>query len=219
LFEHAAEIDPDYGRCYAGMSRTFNLAWRYHWTPDPAAALDKAVDLANAAIGYDSLDARGYGELGFASLYKKRHDSSLAAYERAVELNPNDADILAEMGDSLVYSGHAQRAVELLKRAMRLNPFHPDWYLWYLGDAYFHLHDYEETIQTLLKMRDQSEAHRLLASSYAHLGQMKEAQEHAKQLLQIHPNFSIAHWRNVPPNKNPEELNLFIDGLRKAGLK
>ena len=33
LFEHAAEIDPDYGRCYAGMSRTFNLAWRYHWTP------------------------------------------------------------------------------------------------------------------------------------------------------------------------------------------
>jgi TolB-like protein len=219
LFEHAAELDPDYGRCYAGMSRTFNLAWRYHWTPKPELALDKAVDLANAAISYDNLDARGYGELGFASLYKKQHDSSLAAYERAVQLNPNDADILAEMGDSLVYSGHAQRAVQLLKRAMRLNPFHPDWYLWYLGDAYFHLNDYEETVQTLLKMRDQSEAHRLLASSYAHLGRMKEARRHAKQLLQIHPNFSLAHWRNVPPNKNPEELDVFIEGLRKAGLK
>ena len=45
-------------------------AWRYHWTPDPAAALDQAVDLANAAIGYDSLDARGFGELGFARLDK-----------------------------------------------------------------------------------------------------------------------------------------------------
>jgi TolB-like protein/class 3 adenylate cyclase/Flp pilus assembly protein TadD len=219
LFEEAAELDPDYGRCYAGMSRTFNLAWRYHWTPKPELALDKAVDLANAAISYDNLDARGYGELGFASLYKKQHDSSLAAYERAVQLNPNDADILAEMGDSLVYSGQAQRAIDLLKRAMRLNPFHPDWYLWYLGDAYFHLNDYEETVQTLLKMRDQSEAHRLLASSYAHLGRMKEARYHAKQLLQIHPNFSIGHWRNVPPNKNPEELDLFIEGLRKAGLK
>jgi adenylate cyclase len=219
LFEHAAEIDPDYGRCYAGMSRTFNLAWRYHWTPKPELALDKAVDLANAAISYDHLDARGYGELGFAQLYKKHHDESLAAYERAVDLNPNDADILAEMGDSLVYSGHAQRAVELLKRAMRLNPFHPDWYLWYLGDAYFHLRDYEQTVQTLLKMRDQSEAHRLLASSYAHLGRIEEAQDHAKQLLRIHPNFSIAHWRNVPPNKNPEELDVFIDGLHKAGLK
>ena len=54
LFEHAAELDPDYGRCYAGMSRTFNLAWRYHWTPNPELALDKAVDLANVAISDDN---------------------------------------------------------------------------------------------------------------------------------------------------------------------
>jgi adenylate cyclase len=219
LFEHAAEIDPDYGRCYAGMSRTFNLAWRYHWTPEPEAALDKAVDLANAAIGYDSLDARGYGELGFACLYKKRHDSSLAAYERALELNPNDADILAEMGDSLVYSGQAERAVQLLDRAMRLNPYYPDWYLWYLGDAYFHLGNYERTIDTVGRMRDRSEAHRLLAASHALLGQMKEARFHAEQVLKVHPNFSVQHWRNVPPYKDLSHLRPFIEGLRKAGLK
>jgi adenylate cyclase len=219
LFEHAAEIDPDYGRCYAGLSRTFNLAWRYHWTPDPEAALDKAVDLANAAIGYDSLDARGFGELGFACLYKKQHDSSLAAYERALELNPNDADILAEMGDSLTYCGDANRAVQLLTRAMRLNPYYPDWYLWYLGEAHFHIGDYEATIETLKKMRDQSEAHRLLASSYAHLNHMTEARHHAKEVLRTHPNFSIAHWRTVPPDKDPIQLERFIDGLRKAGLR
>ena len=33
--------------------------------------LTKAVDLANAAIGYDSLDARGYGELGFRLAVQK----------------------------------------------------------------------------------------------------------------------------------------------------
>ena len=156
LFEHAAEIDPDFGRCYAGMSRTFNLAWRYHWTPKPEVALDKAVDLANAAIRYDSLDARGFGELGFAQLYKKHHDASLAAYQRAIELNPNDADILAEMGDALTYVGQSERAIELLKRAMRLNPYYPDWYLWYLGDAYFGMRDFEQAIATLQKMRDPS---------------------------------------------------------------
>jgi TolB-like protein/class 3 adenylate cyclase len=219
LFEHAAEIDPDYGRCYAGMSRTFNLAWRYHWTPEPEVALDKAVDLAHAAISYDNLDARGYGELGFACLYKKQHDASLAAYERAVDLNPNDADILAEMGDSLTYCGDANRAVQLLTRAMRLNPYYPDWYLWYLGEAHFHIGDDQATIDTLKKMRDQSEAHRLLASSYAHLNQMAEARHHAEQVLRSHPNFSIAHWRTVPPDKDPAQLERFIDGLRKAGLK
>ena len=219
LFEQAAEIDPDYGRSYAGMSRTFNLAWRYRWTPDPGAALDKAVDLANAAIGYDSLDARGYGELGFAQLYKKHHDESLTAYRRAVELNPNDADLLAEMGDAMTYCGQTSQAVDLLKRAMRLNPYYPDWYLWNLGEAHFYSGDYQEAIQTLHQMRDKSEAHRLLASSYAHLGLMEQATYHAQQVLRIHPNFSLEHWRNVPPNKDPRENELFIEGLRKAGLR
>ena len=62
-------------------------------------------------------------------------------------------------------------------------------------------------MHTLRKMRDQSEAHRLLAASYAHLGQIKEARDHAKQVLAVHPNFSIQHWRKVPPDKNPEPVN------------
>jgi adenylate cyclase len=219
LFEQAADIDPDYGRCYAGMSRTFNLAWRYRWTSDPRRALDKAVDLANAAIGYDSLDARGYGELGFAQLYKKHHDESLTAYERAIELNPNDADILAEMGDALSYAGQSEQAIDLLSRAMRLNPYYPDWYLWYLGEAHFHLRDFERAIETLHKMRDPSEAHRLLASSYAHLGEMDEARYHAQQVKRVHPNFSVQHWRKVPPYKNPQQVEVLIEGLQKAGLR
>ena len=219
LFEQAVDLDPGYSRGYAAISRTFNLAWRYAWVDVPSAALDKAVELASAAISYDDLDARGFAELGYASLYRKEHDESLAAYERAFQLNPNDADLLAEMGDSLVYSRQAERAVELLQRAIRLNPYHPDWYLWYLGDAYFHLGDYEKTITVLNRMRNKSEAHRLLASSHALLGQMNEAGHHAKLLMQKHPNFSIEHWRNVPPNKYPDDLEIFIEGLRKAGLK
>ncbi len=219
LFEQAAEIDPDYGRCYAGMSRTFNLAWRYQWTPKPEIALDKAVDLANAAIRYDSLDARGFGELGFAQLYKKHHDESLAAYRRAVQLNPNDADLLAEMGDAMTYCSQTGQAIDLLQRAMRLNPYHPDWYFWYLGEAYFYACDYAKAIKTLHLMRDKSEAHRLLASSYAHLGAMDEASHHAQQVMRIHPNFSLEHWRNVPPNQDPHENEMFIEGLRRAGLK
>lgn len=218
LFEHAAEIDPDYGRCYAGMSRTFNLAWRYRWTPDPDHSLDRAVELALKAINHDSLDARGFGELGFANLYKKQHEASRSSYERAVQLNPNDADILAEMADSLVYSGESDRAVGILHRAMRLNPYYPDWYLWNLGEAYFHLADYERTIETLKQMQDQSEAHRLLASSYAHLGLLREARQHAREVVRVHPDFSLEHWRTVPPDQDPAHLEVFIEGLRKAGL-
>src|SRR5919106_1391186 len=44
LFEQAAEVDPRYGRPYAGLSRTFNLDWRYAWSAAPDTALEQAVN-------------------------------------------------------------------------------------------------------------------------------------------------------------------------------
>lgn len=218
LFEEAAAIDPRYARSYVGMSRTFNTAWLYRWTEAPETALDRAVELAIEAVRLDDLDARGHSELGYAFLYKKRHDASVIEYERALDLNPNDADVLADMGDALTYSDQPHRAIKLLERAMRLNPLYPDWYLWHLGEAYFHIEDYEASITTLKKMRDQSEAHRLLAASNAHLGRMSEARHHATQVLAVHPDFSIAHWRTVVPY-SPGPMERFIEGARLAGLK
>ncbi len=219
LYEQARDLDPNYGRSYAAMSRTFNVEWRYAWGNDPEGALNEALHLADLAVQHDDLDARGYSEMGLAHLYKKDHEPALAAYERALALNPNDADLLAEMGDCLVYVRQAERSVKLLEQAMRLNPYHPDSYLWYLGDAYFHLGQYEKTIQTLKKMRDASEGHRLMAASYALLGNVDEATKHAQSLMQVHPNFTIERWRKVPPNQYPEDLEVFVEGLRKAGLR
>lgn len=220
LFQQGMEVDPDYGRSYAGMSRTYNLDSCYAWTDTPERSLHQAVELAKTATVKDSLDAHGFAELGYAYLYSKRHEESLAAYERAIKLNPNDADILSEMGDALVYSEEAARAVDLLKRAMRLNPCYPDDYLWHLGDAYFFLGDYEQTIETLHQMQDQSEAHRLLAASHAHLGNNEQARHHASEVMRVHPNFSIAHWSKVPPYKEGgNQLEVFVEGLKKAGLK
>ena len=134
LFERARQLDPGYGRSYASLSRTFNLDWRYAWSDDPSASLDRALELAELAIQCDPLDARAHAEVGFACLYRKQHLACLIAYERAIELNPNDADILAEMGDALTNVGQLERARQLLTRAMSLNPLCPDWYFWYLGD-------------------------------------------------------------------------------------
>ena len=86
LFERARKVDPGYGRAYAALSRTFNLDWRYAWSKDPIASLDRALELAELAIQYDPFDARGHAELGFACLYRKQHDGCtcrLRARDRA----------------------------------------------------------------------------------------------------------------------------------------
>ena len=68
-------------------------------------------------------------------------------------------------------------------------------------------------------MRDQSEAHRLLASSFALLDRVEEARFHARKVLEVHPSFSLEHWCKVPPYVNQTYLGPFIEGLRKAGLR
>lgn len=219
LFEEAADIDPDYARSYAGMSQAFNKAWRFQWADSSEPSLERAVTLAERAIGLDPSDARGHAALGAACLYKRQHDESLRAYERAADLNPNDADVLAEFGHSVSCYGETERAVELLQRAMRLNPYYPDWYLWHLGEAYFDLSDYDAAIQTLNRMRDKSEAYRLLTASHALVGRMDEASRYAQELMRTQPEFTMEHWRNVPPDRNPEPRERLVEGLLKAGLK
>ena len=85
----------------------------------------------------------------------------------ALRLNPNDADIMAELSDALTYYGEMDESVSLLNTAMRLNPYYPDCYLWYLADAYFSLEQYEDTIAVLERMGNPMIASRLLAAREA----------------------------------------------------
>lgn len=218
LFQQAREMDPNYARSYAALARTFMVEWRYNWGDDPQFSLDQSLILAKSAVQCDPLDARGYSEMGLAYLYMKRQDEAISVYERAVQLNPNDADLLAYMGDCLAYVRQGPRAVAMIQRAMRLNPYHPDSYLWFLGDAHFHSGDYAAAIGALKRMRDQSEAHRLFAASYALLGEKDLARHHAHEVMRVHPNFTIEHWRKVPPLQHPEDLEIYVEGLRAAGL-
>jgi FOG: TPR repeat len=76
-----------------------------------------------------------HGSLGFACLYNSDFGRSLACYQKALELNPHGADLLADMADTLVHVGRTAEAVEKIAQAKELNPLHPDWYDWVLGIA------------------------------------------------------------------------------------
>lgn len=218
LYNAALDNDPKYARALSAKSRTFNLDWRYDWADHPDVALDDALGLARTAIDLDGIDARGYGELGFAHLYRKEHEPAINAYERALSLNPNDADLMSDMADALAHSGRSEEAIDLLHKAMRLNPFYPDQYIWHLGGAYFNLKRYEEAIHTILKMQNPTEGRRILAASYAHLGREAEAKAEAEKVRAAHPNFSVKHWAAVQPDKYEADVAHFAEGLERAGL-
>ena len=58
----------------------------------------------------------------------------------------------------------------------------------------------------------------ILAAAYGHLGRIEDAEWEAGELLTLLPDFTISAERARAPYKRQEELDLYVDGLRKAGL-
>jgi hypothetical protein len=57
-----------------------------------------------------------------------------------------------------------------------------------------------------------------LAASYAQLGRLTEAQTTVKRVLAIDPQATVVKWAAQQPYRNPDDLEHYKDGLRKAGL-
>lgn len=218
FYKRAAMADPSFARATASLSKTYNLEWRYRWSRDPDASIRKAHDLAADAVRIDPLEPRGHSELGFTHLYQGNVAASLASYEKALELNPNDADVIAEYGDALTYDGRPADGLAWIATAKELNPFIPDWYLWCEGGALFQSHRYAEAIGVLQTMKDPSEASRLLAAAYAYLGDAARAVQWAARVRAKHPRFSADDWAATQPFRDPADLGHFIQALRLAGL-
>jgi len=138
------------------------------------------------------------------------------------DLNPNGAEAHAQLGFILCCSGEIKLAIELLKRAFRLNPIPPTHFYYFLGTAYRISGRYKKAIELAKKVLrdnpDQLEPYLLLAVSYSLLNRPKEAHKAVEEVLRINPNFSIKYFAKMLPYKHQETVDEIIDVLRKEGL-
>ncbi|HKA55354.1 MAG TPA: tetratricopeptide repeat protein [Candidatus Binatia bacterium] len=95
--------------------------------------------------------------MSFVYTERKQYDQALAAGERALALDPNNADSYAHQADvlNLALSRPAE-ALPMMEQAMRLNPHYPAWYLIQLGYAYRMTGQYAEAIAALKELIRQS---------------------------------------------------------------
>ena len=71
--------------------------------------------------------------------------------ERALSLNPNYDLLVVQQGELMTWLGRPEEGIEWIRRAMRLNPFHPARYWGHLGRAYFTAKRYAEATEALLR--------------------------------------------------------------------
>jgi adenylate cyclase len=177
------------------------------------------VETAQTGIRVDEADAWAHWGLALCYLSQKRPEQALAELERALALNPNDADVRADLGWTLHCAGKSLAGIEEIKKAMRLNPYYPGWYLWELGMALYAARQYEEAAEALEAFNEHTVQSRLfLAASYVQLGRSAEAKQQVAEALKLAPGYTLERAAAPEVYQNPADLEHYLDGLRKAGL-
>jgi adenylate cyclase len=125
LFQQAVDLDPDYARARA--YRAFADVVLHGYSDAPDDVLDQALALATTAVELDESDGHCHFLLGVIQRYRGNIDSAERHYQRALALNPNDANVVVGSGRLLAYRGHLEEGVDRVREGMRLNPYHPEW--------------------------------------------------------------------------------------------
>jgi adenylate cyclase len=222
MFKRAIDLDPEFAAAYVALGFTHFHEWSFGWRQDPQS-LERALELAQKTLDLDDSLPWGHHLLGKVYSRKKQHEKAIAELEKAIALSPNDADQLVGLGYILNYTGRPEEAIGLVKKAMRLNPMYPVYYLWELGHAYFLTGRYEEAIETLKRVLDRNSdfmpAHVYLAASYSEIGREEEARAEVAEIERLNPQASLEALRPRLSYKDQAVPERLFDSLRKAGLK
>jgi Flp pilus assembly protein TadD len=123
----------------------------------------------------------GHIALGYLALMERRTEESLAAFRRAVRLNPNSAAAQSHLSRGLAFAGHDKEAIEHGENAIRLSPLDPEMalFLGAIGVAHYVAGRFAAAARytgEALRLRPGFQrARRLRCASLAQMGRLDDA--------------------------------------------
>ena len=225
LFRRSIDLDPEFAAAHA------MAAWCYFWRRVNGWATDgtqetrEGARLARRAVELGRDDAVALTRAGHALAHLAGEiDLGIALLDRAAFLNPNLASAWFLGGFLRTWRGEPENAIAHFERAMRLSPVDPELYRMHAGIAMAHLFAgrfdtasaWAEEAYTKLPTFLMTVS--VVASSRALTGRLEEARRAMDQLRELDPTLRISNIKDWLPITRPEDLAVFADGLRKAGL-
>ena len=228
-FKKAIELDPNYGRAYAALALTYWESSLNYWNKSlgvsswDEARMQAERYLQTAMNHPTSLVHQVASKMHTDS---HQHEEAIAKAQRAIALDPNDANSYLAMAYALIYTGRAKEAFDFVQKAMRLDPHYPGYYLFVLGLAHFSMEQYKEaanSFERALKRNPENYAPLIhLAAAYGHLGRKQEATAAIEEFKKVWPDLSVEDvsgpYAIMSKYKDPVDKDRLLDGLRKAGL-
>lgn len=220
--EEAVKNEPDYSLGWSRLAFSFIESKKYAIDTPPDWA-DRARTAASRAIDLDPGNPDAYYALAILTQMTTQDMSRFSSFaDKAIELNPNDAFVLGDLGTWMGYGGQWGTGKEWVSRSMQLNPKHQSWMwqLWHLD--YFLKGEYAKSRDMALKMNLPGNymVQASLTAAYAMNGELDKAEANLKHLLEIRPDYPEDPRRPFRDRGMPEQLvEGLMDGLRRAGLE
>jgi adenylate cyclase len=216
MLGNAEVLDPEYPLLLSSVARAQTIAWRFGWMDGKSELLDMAKQLGIRAMALDTSDPRCEADLAFVKFWANETHDAVWHYERAVDVLPYHAELAADAGMVLGYTGQSERAVKILEHSIANIPNDVDYRLWSLGDVYHSLKNYKQSLNWLSRMKDQSQAQRLMAANKFRLG--LDPSPHVAKVLAMQPDFSVTRWTSIQPFSDESERLDYEEALLGAGL-
>jgi superkiller protein 3 len=179
-FQQAIALNPDAAAAYNGIGRV-----RYHTGPpeEAIAAYERAITLDPHYVD----PFYGLGILYSAQLGD--YDSAMAAFQRGLAHNPDDALLYASVGGTYARMGRFDEAIAALQQVSALYPEDAHPYGW-LSIIYLHLKRYDDAVtacQREIELKDAHSPHRLLGYIYDWMGRYDKAITHLEAAVALEP--------------------------------
>lgn len=226
LFYKAIDLDPDFASAYGMAAYCYCQRKTNGWIADREQEIAETARLARRAVELDKDDAVALTWGGFALAYVVRElDAGVAFIDRALMVNSNLAAAWIASGWVRNWLGKPELAIEHLARAMRLSPLDPltNRTRTATAHAYFFARRYDEAstwaAMALREWPDFQTALRMAAASNALAGHFDEAKNMRERLQKLDPTLRISNLEDeLGPYDRPEDIALYVEGLRAAGL-
>jgi TolB-like protein/DNA-binding winged helix-turn-helix (wHTH) protein len=225
LFRRAIELDPNLADAYGYLSYAIVLSMIYFETEPNEERLNDAVAIGKKGVELDDQDGLIRFMYGRALLATSAYGDALAELKTAVELNPCLALSYCGLGDTLAYEGRVSEAIPYFQKAIELSPYDPLRWAFYSYRALAHIfgREFELACEWAQKATRVPNAHYWAfahrVSALGHLQRTDDLSIAVSELLQRKPDFSCSFaLKRLFYVKNPDQLELYLDGLRKAGM-
>jgi adenylate cyclase len=220
LLDRAIQLDPSYAHAHAWKACVLGQTWVYNWCESREAVEIAIKDGLMTALALDDNDSDVHRILAAINVVQDHLDQAVYHQRRALSLNPNDDLVVVQQGELLTWLGEAEEGIAWIRKAMRLNPFHPERFWAHLARACFTARRYAEALEALNCITTPDALQQAsFAACHARLGEAASAAQRRAATIALAPGYTVAEHLATLHYRATADREHHLESLLLAGFE